>query len=59
MAQRVAKRLRWLMDDAAQCFAASLPNWLPFLDTNTALNRLATTPYTPGIPSNVDNVICL
>jgi 2-haloacid dehalogenase/putative hydrolase of the HAD superfamily len=55
-AQRVAERLGWVMDDAAALhFAASLPEWPPFSDTDAALNRLAAAGYTLGILSNVDD----
>src|SRR5215207_5828227 len=55
-AQRVAEHLGWVMDDAAaQRFAASLPDWPPFADTDAALTRLAAAGYTLGILSNVDD----
>jgi len=55
-AQRVAEYVGWIMDDdAAQAFAASLPNWPPFSDTDAALNQLAAAGYTLGILSNVDD----
>ena len=55
-AQRVAEYLGWVMDDAAaQRFAASLPDWPPFADTDAALTRLAAAGYTLGILSNVDD----
>jgi 2-haloalkanoic acid dehalogenase type II len=55
-AQRVAERLGWAMDDAAaQRFAASLPDWPPFPDTDATLKRLAAAGYTLGILSNVDD----
>jgi putative hydrolase of the HAD superfamily len=55
-AQRIAEYLGWVMDDAgAQRFAASLPDWPPFADTDAALNRLIAAGYTLGILSNVDD----
>jgi 2-haloalkanoic acid dehalogenase type II len=55
-AQRVAERLGWVMHDAAaQRFAASLPDWPAFPDTDAALKRLAVAGYTLGILSNVDD----
>ena len=55
-AQRVAEFVGWEMDEAAaQRFAADLPNWPPFRDTDTALGRLAAAGYTLGILSNVDD----
>lgn len=55
-AQRVAEFLGWVMDDAAaERFAASLPGWPPFADTDAALGRLAAAGYTLGILSNVDD----
>jgi 2-haloacid dehalogenase/putative hydrolase of the HAD superfamily len=55
-ARRVAERLGWVMDGgAAQRFAASLPEWPAFPDTNEALNRLAAAGFTLGILSNVDD----
>jgi 2-haloacid dehalogenase/putative hydrolase of the HAD superfamily len=55
-AQRVAERVGWAMPDtAAQRFAASLPKWPPFSDTDAALKRLAAAGYTLGILSNVDD----
>jgi len=55
-AQRVAEYVGWVMDgDAAQDFAASLPNWPPFSDTDAALNHLVAAGYRLGILSNVDD----
>src|SRR5581483_9197728 len=55
-AQRVAEYLGWEMDaQAAARFAASVPDWPPFADTDAALNRLAAMGYTLGILSNVDD----
>jgi len=55
-AQRVAEDLGWVMPDAAaQGFAAGLPEWPPFADTDAALKRLAAAGYTLGILSNVDD----
>jgi 2-haloalkanoic acid dehalogenase type II len=54
-ARRAAAELGWPMDDAtAAQFAASLPSWPPFADTNPALERLAAH-YRLGILSNVDD----
>lgn len=56
VARKVAARLGWTLEtDAAQQFAASLPNWPPFPDTNGALDRLAAAGYRLGILSNVDD----
>src|SRR6266508_3674966 len=50
-AQRVAEYVGWIMDgDAAQEFAASLPDWPPFSDTDAALNQMAAAGYALGIP---------
>ena len=55
-AQRVAEFVGWEMDEAAaQRFAAGLPDWPPFGDTDAALGRLAAAGYTLGILSNVDD----
>ena len=55
-AQRVAEFVGWEMDEAAaQRFAAGLPDWPPFSDTDAALGRLAAAGYTLGILSNVDD----
>ena len=55
-AQRVAEYVGWEMDDAAaQAFAASLPSWPAFADTDAALNQLVAAGYTLGILSNVDD----
>jgi 2-haloalkanoic acid dehalogenase type II len=54
-AQRAAARLGWeIGQDRASFLAASLPDWLPFPDTNPALERLAER-YQLGIISNVDD----
>jgi 2-haloalkanoic acid dehalogenase type II len=56
VARRVAAQLGWAMDAAtAQAFAARLPAWPPFADTNVALVRLADAGYQLGILSNVDD----
>jgi 2-haloacid dehalogenase/putative hydrolase of the HAD superfamily len=55
-AQRVAEYVGWEMSaEAAREFAASLPNWPPFADTDAALSQLAAAGYTLGILSNVDD----
>ena len=55
-ARRSAVQLRWPMDDdTAARFAASLPDWPVFTDTNPALERLAAAGYRLGILSNVDD----
>ena len=54
-AKRAAMRVDWTMsDEAAEAFAASLPGWQPFSDTNPALEKLAQAGYRLGILSNVD-----
>jgi 2-haloalkanoic acid dehalogenase type II len=51
----VAERLDWHIDrERASFLAASLPAWPPFIDTNSALERLKRDGYTLGILSNVD-----
>ena len=51
----VAGRIGWdLKPGDSNFLAASLPNWLPFKDTNPALERLARD-HKLGILSNVDN----
>ena len=55
-ARRVAARLGWPLPEARAGFLAeSLPNWLPFADTNAALLRLTAAGYRLGILSNVDD----
>ncbi len=55
-ARRAAARQGWEMGDAvAQEFAARLPEWPPFPDTDAALARLAAAGYRLGILSNVDD----
>jgi 2-haloalkanoic acid dehalogenase type II len=54
-AKRVADRLGWqISPDDAGFLTASLPGWLPFPDTNRALERLASR-YQLGILSNIDD----
>ena len=54
-ARRVGARLGWNIEpERASFLAASLPNWMPFRDTNAALERLASK-YELGILSNVDD----
>jgi 2-haloacid dehalogenase/putative hydrolase of the HAD superfamily len=55
VARRAAARLGWEIDPGRASFlAASLSDWLPFPDTNPALERLAER-YRLGILSNVDD----
>jgi 2-haloalkanoic acid dehalogenase type II len=55
-ARRAAARQGWAMGDAvAQAFAARLPEWPPFPDTDAALARMAAAGYRLGILSNVDD----
>lgn len=55
-ALRVAEFVGWEMDEsAAEHFAASVPEWPPFADTDAALQRLASAGYGLGILSNVDD----
>ena len=54
--RRVARRLGWALPEARAGFLAeSLPFWLPFPDTNAALERLFKAGYQLGILSNVDD----
>jgi 2-haloalkanoic acid dehalogenase type II len=54
-ATRVAARLGWKLEpERASFLAASLPQWQPFPDTNSALERLARR-FKLGILSNVDD----
>ncbi len=51
----VAKRIGWALTETESHFLAKdLPRWIPFADTNPALEKLARR-YTLGILSNVDN----
>jgi 2-haloalkanoic acid dehalogenase type II len=43
------------LDDEALAFAESLPGWVPFPDTNPALERLAAAGYRLGLLSNTDD----
>jgi 2-haloacid dehalogenase/putative hydrolase of the HAD superfamily len=55
-ARRVAARLSWrLAADRAAFLADSVPTWVPFPDTNPALERLRAGGYTLGILSNIDD----
>jgi 2-haloalkanoic acid dehalogenase type II len=55
-ARRVARELGWALPEARAGFLAeSLPFWLPFPDTNAALERLFRAGYQLGILSNVDD----
>lgn len=57
-AVRVAARLGWTLDAGRAGFLAeSVADWLPFPDTNPALQRLANAGYRLGILSNVDDDI--
>lgn len=54
-ASRAAARLGWQIDRARASFLAdSLPHWIPFADTNPALERLASK-FELGILSNTDD----
>jgi len=52
-AQRVARSLGWTTDGAF--LSESLPSWLPFADTNPALERLRNAGYKLGVLSNIDD----
>lgn len=55
-ARRAASRVGWEMTGATAAeFAASVPRWPPFADTNAALERLVASGYRLGILSNVDD----
>jgi len=55
-ARRVAARLGWaLAPERARFLADSVPDWVPFPDTNPALDRLHAAGYTLGILSNIDD----
>ena len=55
-ARRVARRLDWLLPESKVGFLPeSLPFWIPFPDTNRALERLFRAGYRLGILSNVDD----
>ena len=55
-ARRVARELGWALPEArADFLAESLPFWIPFPDTNAALERLFKAGYQLGILSNVDD----
>jgi 2-haloalkanoic acid dehalogenase type II len=55
-ARRAAHQIGWSMrNETAEVFAASLPTWPPFADTNAALKRLQAAGYQLAILSNVDN----
>ena len=55
-ARRVARELGWALPEARAGFLAeSLPFWIPFPDTNAALERLFKAGYQLGILSNVDD----
>ena len=53
--RRASRRIgKKIPDQSIEILAEQLPNWLPFPDTNPALQRLAAR-YKLGILSNVDN----
>ena len=55
-ARRVARQLGWALPESKAGFLAeSLPFWIPFPDTNAALERLFKAGYRLGILSNVDD----
>jgi len=55
-ARRVARQVGWdLPEPKATFLAESLPFWIPFPDTNAALERLFKAGYRLGILSNVDD----
>jgi len=55
-ARRVARQLGWALPESRASFLAeSLPFWIPFPDTNPALERLFRAGYQLGILSNVDD----
>ena len=55
-ATRVAHALGWaLAFERGTFLVSSLRNWLPFSDTNAALERLRASGYRLGILSNVDD----
>src|SRR5258708_9486340 len=52
--RRIARRLGWALPETKAGFLAeSLPRWIPFPDTNPALERLFKAGYRLGILSNV------
>jgi 2-haloacid dehalogenase/putative hydrolase of the HAD superfamily len=52
----VAARLGWRLDPGSANFLAdSLPAWVPFPDTNPALERLRAAGHALGILSNIDD----
>jgi 2-haloalkanoic acid dehalogenase type II len=54
--RRVARQLAWaLPEEGAGFLAESLPFWIPFPDTNAALERLFKAGYQLGLLSNVDD----
>ena len=55
-ARRVGARLGWPLDPASAGFLAdSVPGWVPFPDTNAALERLHAGGCGLGILSNIDD----
>ena len=56
VSMHVAKQNGWDQRiDRAEIVPKSIPTWLPFPDTNVALNQLADAGVTLGILSNIDN----
>lgn len=53
-AMRLARQFDWPLDQGT-FLPSSLPTWLPFADTNPALERLREAGYRLGILSNVDD----
>ena len=55
VARRLGARFGLEIPDEGRFLAASLPEWVPFPDTNEALDRLYRAGYELGILSNVDD----
>ena len=56
VSMHVAKQNGWDQQiETAGIIPESIPTWLPFPDTNAALNRLTDAGVTLGILSNIDN----
>ena len=55
VARRLGARFGLDIPDEGRFLAASLPDWVPFPDTNDALARLRHAGYELGILSNVDD----
>ena len=56
VARRVAEKLRSPITDA-KFLATSLPKWVPFPDTNAALEKLHSAGIQLGILSNIDDAL--